>query len=52
MVDVTNFAQMLLPFVLLGQGIWFLIPDLILGSLILGDKNAIRQKMSIFSERK
>ena len=25
MVDVTNFAQMLLPFVLLGQGIWFLI---------------------------
>ena len=25
MMDVTNFAQMLLPFVLLGQGIWFLI---------------------------
>ena len=25
MGDVTNFAQMLLPFVLLGQGIWFLI---------------------------
>ena len=25
MMDVANFAQMLLPFVLLGQGIWFLI---------------------------
>lgn len=25
MMDVANFAQMLLPFILLGQGIWFLI---------------------------
>lgn len=29
MVDVTNFAQMLLPFVLLGQGIWFLINGIV-----------------------
>ena len=46
MMDVTNFAQMLLPFVLLGQGIWFLIDG------ITEEKKCTQNKAKKDSEEK